>query len=416
MPDQNQIHLGIIGAGAAGLVAAREGLRQGLQVRVFEKAGECGGVWVYDPKPEDDPLGRDPASSRHASLYRSLRTNLPKDLMAFQDFPFPSAGSDPQFIHHTEVRRYLEEFASHFNLQPHIRYHSPVSRLRPLDGQRWSLELQSGDSEEFDAVVVANGHFTKPRFPPLPGMEKFSGRILHSHNYRTPEPFANQRIALLGAAASALDLAVELSGVADTVYWLAENQPDLDLAPNVIPRPAPESFTSDGVRLADGSCIENLDTFIFCTGYHYHFPFLPPGIVRIEDNWVHPLYRELIPPKHPSLAFLGLPYAIIPFPLFELQARWFVRLLAAQFTLPPTVAMLRTCRRHEQRMRATRPKRRNFHRMGEDQFLYMNTLAAECGEPPLPSWFKPLAAKIRRLRRDHPATYRDHPIYPTPTP
>lgn len=45
-------YVAVIGAGAAGLAAGRIFRDEGLRVKVFEKSGDVGGVWRYDPKPE----------------------------------------------------------------------------------------------------------------------------------------------------------------------------------------------------------------------------------------------------------------------------------------------------------------------------------------------------------------------------
>jgi cation diffusion facilitator CzcD-associated flavoprotein CzcO len=47
----------VVGAGAAGLAAARELRNEGHTVEVFEQGGEVGGVWVYNEEIEDDLLG-----------------------------------------------------------------------------------------------------------------------------------------------------------------------------------------------------------------------------------------------------------------------------------------------------------------------------------------------------------------------
>lgn len=58
----------------------------------------------------DDLLGRDPGRRRvHSSLYADLRTNLPREVMGFSDFPNTPAAlngrsADPRrFPAHTEV-------------------------------------------------------------------------------------------------------------------------------------------------------------------------------------------------------------------------------------------------------------------------------------------------------------------------
>jgi cation diffusion facilitator CzcD-associated flavoprotein CzcO len=60
----------------------------------------------------------------HSSMYRSLKTNLPKEVMAFPDFPFES--SDESFVHHSKVLDYLEAYAQHFQLKKFIRFNTKV--------------------------------------------------------------------------------------------------------------------------------------------------------------------------------------------------------------------------------------------------------------------------------------------------
>lgn len=60
-------------------------------------------------------------------------------------------------------------------------------------------------------------HFTVPQIPHIEGIEKYKGRHLHSHNYREPSPYAGSRVVILGAAASGLDISLELSAVAKEV-------------------------------------------------------------------------------------------------------------------------------------------------------------------------------------------------------
>ena len=46
----------MIGAGAAGLVAARELVNEGHRVSVFEKGSGTGGVWMYTDEVESPDL------------------------------------------------------------------------------------------------------------------------------------------------------------------------------------------------------------------------------------------------------------------------------------------------------------------------------------------------------------------------
>jgi hypothetical protein len=397
----------VIGAGAAGLVAARECLRQGMDVQVFEAADKVGGIWRYTSEVEDDLLGQNPKRPLHGSLYKSLRTNLPAKLMAFRDFPFEVGAGESQFVSHERVQAYLENFAEHFALYPVIRFGTTVESVRPLNGGRWLVRTSDDCVALFDAVIVGNGHYSKPRVPWITGMDSFEGLLMHSHNYRTPESFKGKRVALFGAAASALDISLEISQVADRVYWCAEEHSDIVVGNEIHRCGAPLEVNRDRLTVKGGEVIEHLDAFIYCTGYHYQFPFLEDGIINVADNWVHPLYQELIPPAYPTIAFIGLPYAVIPFPLFEIQVKWFTRMLAGSFKLPSRKVMEVWCEDKANWLQGHKPKQRNFHKKGAELYVEMDQLAEECGADPLPDWFVPLAERVRIARLEDPVAYRD---------
>ncbi|VVB01588.1 unnamed protein product [Arabis nemorensis] len=69
-------HVAVIGAGATGLVTARELRREGHSVVVFERQNQVGGTWIYTDHVEPDPLSVDPTRPIvYSSVYSSLRTN-----------------------------------------------------------------------------------------------------------------------------------------------------------------------------------------------------------------------------------------------------------------------------------------------------------------------------------------------------
>ena len=131
-----RINAAVIGAGAAGLVCARELARQNIEVTVFEKSNQVGGVWVYEPEVDDDITGINPHHTVHSSLYDSLRTNLPRDLMAFSDYYFDSTGGGqdtwPRYPDHSKVLEYLERFAFDHDLTKTMKLGTTVTRLKPV--------------------------------------------------------------------------------------------------------------------------------------------------------------------------------------------------------------------------------------------------------------------------------------------
>eukprot|EP00978_Attheya_sp_CCMP212_P026521 scaffold87396_cov50-Attheya_sp.AAC.1 len=71
----------IVGSGAAGLAASRAFVKNGIpSVVVLEKDAWSGGVWRHT---EDD---------RSRPMYRGLRTNLPREIMAYREKPWGNDG------------------------------------------------------------------------------------------------------------------------------------------------------------------------------------------------------------------------------------------------------------------------------------------------------------------------------------
>ena len=50
--------------------------------------------------------------------------------------------------------------------------------------------------------------------------------------------------------------------------------------------------------------------------------------MRIEGRRVMPLYKHLIHTELPTICFVGLPFKVLPFPLFHFQVNGFVKLIA----------------------------------------------------------------------------------------
>ncbi|XP_062027083.1 putative flavin-containing monooxygenase FMO GS-OX-like 11 [Rosa rugosa] len=195
-------YVAVIGAGASGLVEARELRREGHTVVVFERGDQIGGTWVYTPEVESDPVGIDLDRTRvHSSMYQSLRTNLPREIMGFRDYPFVAKEGDEErdprrYPGHREVLTYLKDFASEFGISEMVRLESEVAFVGLVEGGKWMVKSKSKTSEYteeiYDAVVVCCGHYNNPRVAEIPGITTWKGKQIHSHNYRTSELFRDQ--------------------------------------------------------------------------------------------------------------------------------------------------------------------------------------------------------------------------------
>lgn len=80
--------------------------------------------------------------------------------------------------------------------------HAYVSMQRVINPVNSTLSYLSYLLQDFDAVVICNGHYSEPNLPDVPGADQWPGLQMHSHNYRTPEPFAGQTVVVVGASNS----------------------------------------------------------------------------------------------------------------------------------------------------------------------------------------------------------------------
>ncbi|XP_022153979.1 flavin-containing monooxygenase FMO GS-OX-like 3 [Momordica charantia] len=412
----------VIGAGAGGIVAARELGREGHTVVVFERGGQIGGIWVYSPEIESDPLGVDPDRTRvHSSLYESLRTNLPRELMGARDYPFvPREGEDRdprRFPGHREVLKYLEDFANEFGICKLVRFRTEVVFAGLVEPGKWKVRFTTGggavDDEIFDAVVVCVGNYSQPRVAEIPGIDGWPGEQVHSHNYRDPEPFRGKAVVVIGFSSSGTDISLELLGVAKEIHIAcrsAKTVPfDTESISNVSFHPMIESVRKDGSVVFQDGCVVLADVILHCTGYKYHFPFLETnGVVTVDDNRVGPLYKHVFPPALATgLSFVGLPFKVAPFPMFELQSNWVAGVLSNRIALPSKEEMLADVRAFYADLEAFGKPKHLTHEMGERMPEYYNWLAATCGCPVFEEWRKQMYIAAHKHKIANLESYRD---------
>ncbi|KAF2366274.1 Flavin monooxygenase-like [Trinorchestia longiramus] len=408
--------VGIIGAGAAGLCALRHVLASSNMVPVIWEQSNCvGGTWVYT-----DQLGKDENGLPvHSSMYKNLRTNLPKEVMSFPDFPFPAEGTS--FIHHTDVLKYLQDYTQHFDLEPHIKFEHVVQEVKPSrPGEQdtdWlvtvrDLKTDTVSTTLCDALFVCNGHYSVPYVPVLEGIDEFKGSVLHSHSYRDPSDYAGKTVVVLGASSSGIDISIELSAVAQKVYLChnlpiplpAKMPPNLEQASGIV---GVKEGSGDTFVLKDGTEVV-ADAILYCTGYYYVFPFLSPSCgVTVKDNQVWPLYRHLIHCDYPTMAFVGIPSKICPFPFFDIQIRYFLRTFSGAAPLPSPEAMRADAEDYLQRRLQQGAAPRHYHLLGSMQWPYISELADSAGLPHLPHGTQQLYELVHGIRKRDLIDYKN---------
>ncbi|KAJ8267272.1 hypothetical protein COCON_G00124440 [Conger conger] len=151
----------------------------------------------------------------------------------------------------------------------------------------------------------------------------------------------------------------------------------------VVMKPDLQELRGSSVAFEDGTVEDQIDALIFCTGYEYSFPFLPPTLCPGPEPELV-LYQHISPPtlEHPTLAVLGLLNTKGPIiPMVEMQARWATRVFTGLIQLPPKNAMLTMIETERKRQL----KRAHCPRLAAvlvDYIPYMDELAGQVGARP----------------------------------
>uniref|UniRef100_A0A0K0DPN8 Flavin-containing monooxygenase n=1 Tax=Angiostrongylus cantonensis TaxID=6313 RepID=A0A0K0DPN8_ANGCA len=162
---------------------------------------------------------------KDSCVMKSTVINTSKEMTAYSDFP-PEPGM-ANFMHNAEMYRYLHLYVDHFELKKCIKFNHKVIQISRSNGYlesgQWTVkyedELGNHFSEVFDGVLLCCGHHAIPRLPsPWPDQERFKGRIIHSHSYRSHKGYEDKVAVIVGIGNSGGDLAVELSRVAKQTY------------------------------------------------------------------------------------------------------------------------------------------------------------------------------------------------------
>jgi putative flavoprotein involved in K+ transport len=168
----------VVGAGAAGLATAVLLQERGLRPLVLEAGPEPGAAW------------RD--------RYDRLHLHTPRLLSGLPGLRIPRRYG--RWVGRDDLIEYLSEYAAVHDVD--IRTSCRVDRIEP----NWIVQTSDGPIET-PHVVIATGYNGEPVVPDWPGRESFAGELLHSSEYRNPQPFAGKDVLVIGAGNSGAEIA-----------------------------------------------------------------------------------------------------------------------------------------------------------------------------------------------------------------
>lgn len=192
----------VAGGGPAGLAAAAMLRKRGFEVLVLERTDAVGARW--------------------RARYKPLRLNTARLFSTLPGYRIPrSYGRYPR---REDFVAYLERYADHHRLP--VRFDSALERVERGEDELWRLETSAGPLLA-RYVVVATGYDAVPKLPDLPGRDDYAGELIHASDYRSPEPYRDREVLIIGAGNTGVDIAGHLVGAGAQVSVAMRTPPNL---------------------------------------------------------------------------------------------------------------------------------------------------------------------------------------------
>jgi 4-hydroxyacetophenone monooxygenase len=188
----------IIGAGMSGLLMGLRLKQAGIPFTIIEKNDGIGGTWFEN-------------------RYPGCRVDVPSHCYSFsfvRNFRWPN-----QFSPQPELRRYFDHCADEFGIRDNIRFGTQVLGAQfDAESSEWVVRLRDAGGERkvrARALISAVGQLNRPSIPKIEGEESFVGARFHTAQWCEDVPLQGKRIAVIGTAATAVQLVPELAQIAE---------------------------------------------------------------------------------------------------------------------------------------------------------------------------------------------------------
>ncbi len=227
--------------------------------------------------------------------------------MEYPDHKYPddTTSYPPQ----SDVLKFIHSYADRFDLNRYIKLSHLVISVKPIDdGEKWEIIVKdllntTFETTVYDAVMVCNGHYFKPKIPHFDGANSFVGEIIHSHNYRTARAYcgigtklelsrrmcsvndfffliSGKSVLVVGGGPSGIDLVLHLSRTASRITFSqhkrsGESKESFEqrqglLPENVTLQENVKRLVTNGAEFIDGS-IQTFEVIFFATGKNFEF-------------------------------------------------------------------------------------------------------------------------------------------------
>jgi len=178
----------VVGAGFGGLCAAIRLKQLGIPFTLLEKNDDVGGTWLEN-------------------RYPGCAVDTPNHFYSYS-FQVNDRWSR-HFSRRDEILGYINEVVRAHGLREHIRFGVEVTEAAfdEASGQwvvHWREREAGTQVSRCRALITAVGQLNRPAFPPIAGIERFSGPAFHTAQWDASVSLAGKRVAMIGTGASGM--------------------------------------------------------------------------------------------------------------------------------------------------------------------------------------------------------------------
>jgi cation diffusion facilitator CzcD-associated flavoprotein CzcO len=186
------LRIGIVGAGFGGIGLAILLKRSGFAaVTILERSGRIGGTW------------RD-------NTYPGAACDVQSHAYSFSFAPWTEWTL--RYSGQAEILAYIDRVALAHGIMPLVKFNTTVTAAAFDESrQEWRVVSADGCVRAFDIFIPAVGQLSQPSIPDFPGLADFAGAYFHSARWDHSVALAGRRVALVGSAASAVQILPELT-------------------------------------------------------------------------------------------------------------------------------------------------------------------------------------------------------------
>jgi cyclohexanone monooxygenase len=198
MADGKPLDVVVVGAGFSGIGMGVKLLDAGYtNFQIYESADDIGGTWWNNQYP-------------------GLSVDVPSDVYSYSFNPNPNwtRTRSPR----KELHEYARQTAEKFGVMPFIKTKTKVDNIHFNDqNQLWEVKLENGEQVRAYHIFLSTGGQYLPKIPAFEGLTDYQGDLFHSARWDHEVDLSGKRIAVIGSAASAIQIIPELAKVASHV-------------------------------------------------------------------------------------------------------------------------------------------------------------------------------------------------------